>query len=130
MIVLGSAGAVAAADETADCIAVMQGRADDLARQVRAGDAAQEPALRAELQRAAALIGRAYLDGHHDEAEARAKLEQAQRAQATMAEAERASLHAACVRKADAELEAASGLQRYVVTRIAQARLNRMLAPQ
>ncbi len=130
LIVPVFAAAGGATDETAECIAAMQGHADELARQVRAGDTSLEPALRAELERAAALIGRAYLDGHHDEAEARARLKQAQEAQATLSEPGRVSLHAACVKKADAELESASGLQRFVVTRIAQARLNRMLRPQ
>lgn len=127
---LGVAHASAAVDPTAQCIAVMQSRADEFARQVRAGDASQEPPLRAELERAAALIGRAYLDGLHDEAEARARLKQAQDAQAALSDSERATLHAACVKKADAELESASFLQRFIVSRIAQARLNRLIAPQ
>lgn len=126
---LGAAAASAVTDDTATCIAVMQLRADELAQQVRAGETGQEPALRTELERAATLIGRAYLDGLHDEAEARARLKAAQDAQAGKPPAERAAVHAACVRRADAEMEAASILQRFIVARIAQARLSRLLGP-
>jgi len=129
-LIAASAPAVhAAGEDIADCIAVMQLRADDLARQVRAGDASQEPVLRTELERAAALIGRAYLDGMHGEAEAKDKLRQAQDAQAAKSEAQRAALHQECVVRADAELAAASGPQRFFVQRIAQARMHRLLEP-
>lgn len=130
LLLLGLVQARAAPDPTAECIAVMQTQADELARHVRAGETSQQPLLRAELERAAALIGRAWLDGLHDEAEARARLKQAQDAQGALSDAERANLHAACVKRADAELESASGLQRFIVGRIAQARLNRLISPQ
>lgn len=127
LLLSGVAPARAVSDETAVCVAVMQLRADEMAQQVRTGDTAQEAALRTELERAAALIGRAYLDGLHDEAQARARLKAAQDAQAGKSAAERAGLHAACVRRADAELESASFLQRFIVSRIAQARMSRLL---
>src|SRR4051812_227146 len=69
------------ADDTADCIAVMQTHADAMARQVKAGDTAREPALKTELRRAGALIGRTYLDGMHDGDEAKARLKAAQQRQ-------------------------------------------------
>jgi hypothetical protein len=115
-------------DDTAHCIAVMQTQADDLARQVRTGDKAQAPALRIELERAAALIGRTYLDGLHDPALAKAQLKEAQDAQAKWSDAQRSSLHLSCVKRADAELAAASRPQRFAVERIAQARMQRLLA--
>jgi hypothetical protein len=117
----------AAYDDTADCIALMQTNADDLARRIKAGDKDQEPALRSELRRAGVLIGRTYLDGLHDSAEAKARLKVAQERQATWDEERKQRVHQACVGRADAELSAASGPERFIVERYAQARLKRML---
>jgi hypothetical protein len=114
--------------DIAECVAVMQLQADELARQVKAGNARQEAALRTELERAAALIGRAYLDGAHDEAAAKAKLKAAQDAMAGKSDAQRATMHEACVQRADAELAAASGPQRFIVEWVAKSRMRRMLA--
>ena len=114
--------------ETAHCVAVMQTRADELARQVKAGDKSQESALRSELQRAAALIGRTYLDGLRDEGEAKARLKAARQEQSTWPEARRERLHRDCVLKADALIGKASSVERYVIERVAQRRMNKMLA--
>ena len=61
-------------EETANCIALMQTTADDLARQIKAGDKAREPALRNELKLAGALIARTYLEGLRDGDQAKARL--------------------------------------------------------
>lgn len=128
---LGSASAgpreEAARQETATCVAVMQTHADTLARSVKAGDKSKEAALRSELERAAALIGRTYLDGLQDPAEAKARLQAAQERQAGWDDARRGAVRQSCVKKADAELAAASGAERFLVARVAQARLKRML---
>jgi hypothetical protein len=115
-------------DQTAHCVAAMQTHADALARLVKAGDMSQEPALRTELERAAALIGRTYLDGLHDEDEAKARLKKAQEAQAGWSDERRRRVHEDCVRRADAELAAANGFERFIVRRVADRRLRRMLA--
>jgi hypothetical protein len=115
-------------DDTANCIAVMQTQADGLARQVKAGDQAREPALQTELRRAAALIGRTYLDGLHDAAAAKARLKAAQEGQATWSQERKSRVHQACLKRADAELAAASAPQRFIVDRFAQAHLRRMLS--
>jgi hypothetical protein len=115
-------------NETAHCIAVMRTTADGMVRQVKAGDRSVEPALRTELERAAALIGRTYLDGLQDEAEAKARLKRAQDEQATWSDARRNELHQSCVRKADAELAAANAAQRFIVQRVAQARFQRLMS--
>jgi hypothetical protein len=114
-------------DDTADCIALMQTNADDLASQIKAGDKAREPALRSELRRAGVLIGRTYLDGLHDSAEAKARLKAAQERQAAWDEERRKHVYQACVNRADAELAAASGPERFIVERYARARFDRML---
>ena len=72
----------ATVDDTANCIAVMQPLADQLARQITAGDTARESALRTELTRASALIGRSSLDGVRDSRTAKARLKAAQEGQA------------------------------------------------
>lgn len=120
----------ASRDDTANCIAVMQPSADELARQVKAGNKAQEPALRRELVRATALVGRTYLDGLHDSAEAKARLKAAQERQATWDDARKARVHQACLQRADAELAAASPPERFIVEHIAQSTMQRMLRAQ
>jgi len=117
----------AAYDETANCIALMQTNADDLARQIKAGDNAREPALRSELRRAGVLIGRTYLDGLHDSAEAKARLKAAQESQAAWDEDRKQRVYQACVNRADAELAAASGPERFIVEHYARTQFERML---
>ena len=114
-------------DDTAACIAVMQTQADDWARQVRDGDRASEPALLTELERAAALMGRSYLDGSHDEARAKARLRAAQDLQAGWSDEQRLRLRLSCDGHADAELAASSRPQRFIIERLARSRLKRML---
>jgi hypothetical protein len=122
-----AASAAAGYDETASCIAVMQANADELARQVKAGDKTQESALYAELVRAGALVGRTYLNGLHDQAEAKARLKAAQERQVAWPEARKANVRQACLKRADAELASASGSQRFMVERIAQVTMQRLL---
>lgn len=114
-------------DDTANCIAVMQTNADNLARQVKRGNKAQEPALRAEILRATALVGRTYLDGMHDSAEAKARLKAARERQAEWDAAHRASVRQTCVKRADVELANATSAERFIVERIAQVQFKRML---
>ena len=119
-----------AVDDTASCIALMQTQADDLARRIKAGDKTQEPVLQAELRRAGALIGRTYLDGLHDHNEAKARLKAARDRQAAWDDDRKKNVHRACLTRADAELAAASGPQRFIVERFARARFKHMLEPQ
>jgi len=114
-------------DDTANCIAVMQTNADDLARRIKAGDKARQPTLEAELRRAGVLIGRTYLDGLHDASEAKARLKAAHERQAAWDAERRNRVHQACVKRADGELAAASGAQRFIVDHYAKAQLERML---
>lgn len=114
-------------DDTANCVAVMQTNADELARQVKRGNKAQEPALRAEVLRATALVGRTYLDGMHDSAEAKARLKAARERQAGWDAAHKASVRQTCVKRADVELANASSAERFIVERIAHVQLKRML---
>lgn len=125
-----AANDAAAYDETASCVAVMQTSAEELARQVKGGDKAQEPALRSELVRATALVGRNYLDGMHDSAEAKARLKAARERQLAWDAASKASVRQACLKRADAELASASGPERFIVERIAHVQMTRMLQAQ
>ncbi|HET7525645.1 MAG TPA: hypothetical protein VFK10_06860 [Burkholderiaceae bacterium] len=115
-------------EETANCIAVMEVNADALAKQVKAGDQQREPALRTELVRAAAIVGRTYLDGMHDERVAKAHLVAARERQKTWDQARRDNVHGACLKRADAELAASSGLERALFDRVADHRMQRMLS--
>jgi hypothetical protein len=125
-----AANDAASYDDTANCIAVMQTNADELARQVKGGNKAQEPALRAEVLRATALVGRTYLDGMHDSAEAKARLKAARERQSAWDAARKASVRQTCVKRADAELASASGAERFIVERIAQVQMKRLLQAQ
>jgi hypothetical protein len=117
----------ATVDDTANCIAVMQPHADQLARQIKAGDTAREPVLQSELTRGAALIGRSYLDGVRDSRVAKARLNAAKEGQANWDDERKNRVHQACLKRADAELAAASGPQRFIVERYAHALLKHML---
>lgn len=114
-------------EETANCIALMQTAADDMARRVKAGDQAREPALRTELTRAGALIARTYVEGLRNGDEAKARLQAAQARQAGWDPERRRSVHQACRTRADAQLGSASTLERVAATRFAESRLKRML---
>jgi len=115
-------------DDTANCIAVMEVTADDLAHQVKVGDKARESELRIELVRAAALVGRVYFDGMRDEQAAKASLSAARERQKTWDAARRNGVHGACLKRADAELASASRTERFIVGRVAEGRMRRMLA--
>ena len=73
------------------------------------------------------MIGRTYLDGMRDGDEAKARLKAAQQRQQSWDEDRKTTVHGTCVKRADAELAAASGPERFFVERFAQARLKRML---
>lgn len=115
-------------EETATCIAVMQHQADAWAQQVRRGDRALEPTLLAELERAAALMGRSYLDGARDEAEAKARLKAAQEAQASWPAERHLRQRLVCDGHADAEIARAGWAQKLLIRKMARSRLKRMLA--
>ena len=117
-------------DEMAACVAAMQVQAEEWAAAVRAGDAGLEKTLLAELERASALMGRSYLDGAHDEADAKARLKAARDAQAGWPREQREALRLSCDARANAELAASNFLQRALVQRMARKRLQTMLKPQ
>jgi hypothetical protein len=114
-------------EETANCIALMQTTADELARQIKAGDTAREPALRTELTLAGALIARTYIEGLRDGDEAKARLKAAHERQATWDLERKQSAHQACIKRANAQLVSASAPERYAASRFAEFRLKRML---
>jgi hypothetical protein len=114
-------------EETADCIALMQTTADDLARQIKAGDKAREPALRTELRLAGALIARTYLEGLRDGDQAKARLKAAHERQASWDSERKHSVHRACVNRADSQLAGASAPERFAAARFAEVRFKRML---
>jgi hypothetical protein len=117
-------------EETANCIALMQTTADDLARRIKAGDKAQEPVLRTELTLAGALIARTYLEGLRDGNDAKARLNAAHQRQVGWEPERKRSAHQVCLTRADAQLARASTLERVAASRFAESRLKRMLGPR
>lgn len=121
------AGPAIAPDAAADCVAVIESRAEPLVERVRNGDGAARAALRAELEHAAVLIGEQYIAGARDEVGARVRLERSRKDQRSWPEERRAALHRQCSQTAAAMLGGANKVERFVVRQIAAKRMERML---
>jgi hypothetical protein len=126
---IAHAGPAAATDAAADCVAVIESRAESLVERARNGDGTARTALRAELENAAVLIGDQYIAGARDEDAARARLERSRKVQQSWPEERRAALHRQCSQTAAAMLGSANRLERFFVRRVAAKRMERMLAP-
>ena len=111
----------------AQCVAALEASADDLARQVKAGqDTARKPLLD-RLVSGAAFVGDSYLHGDSDEGQARDLVDQAAEAQRRLSAAELAARQTACAYEGARLLAASNALQRAVVKRLAKKRMDRLL---
>lgn len=112
----------------AQCVAALDASADDLVRQVKAGqDAARKPLLD-RLVAGASFIGEAYLHGDASEKQARALVDQAEVEQRRLPAAELTARQTACAGEGARLLAAANALERAVVKRVAKKRMDRLLA--
>jgi len=124
-------GQAAAADEAltdgrvATCSAALKTQADQLAEKVKAGDKEAERQLRTTWEHGLALVSAAYLNGLRDEAKAQALLKQAQDVQADWPAEELARVQQGCHEEGEQILQRASGLQHFVVEKLARKKVDR-----
>lgn len=112
---------------TFGCVAALDARADDLARQVKAGQTELRPLLVTTLEAGAAFIGNAYLQGDRDEARSQERLAVALQAQRTLSDIELAARQASCAQEGARLLTEADLLGRLVISRLVQRRLQKVL---
>jgi hypothetical protein len=111
----------------ARCVAALDASADDLVRQVKAGQEAARKPLLDRLTAGASFIGEAYLHGDASESQARALVDQAEVEQRRLPPAELAARQTACASEGARLLAAANALERAVVKRVARKRMDRLL---
>ncbi len=124
------AGAPAATEReqhTAQCIAALDVKSSELARQVKAGQPELQAPLTATLEAGAAFIGHAYLQGDRDEARSQALLNAALESQKALAEAELAARQANCAQEGARLLSQTDVIGRFVLSRLVQRRLQKLL---
>lgn len=125
---LSAGGEASARDRhAAECVAALEASADDLVRQVKAGqDTARRP-LMERLTAGAAFIGDTYLHGDADETRARALIAEAEQAQRRLGPAELTARQAACAAEGARMVAKSNALERAVLRRLAKKRMERLL---
>lgn len=133
-LLAGPAGPVAAAFtvaerelRTAECVAALDARSDELVRQLKSGNSEARPALVATLNAGAAFIGQAYLQGERDEARSQAELSAAKEAQKTLSAAELTERQASCAQEGTRLLAETNGLGRLIIARLVDRRMQKLL---
>ena len=112
---------------TADCIAALERRSEDLAQQVKAGQSEQRAALQGTLDAAAAFIGHAYLQGDRDQERLEKLKDAALQAHKTLTGAELATRQNSCTQEGGRLLAEADIIARFVVSRLAARQMKRLL---
>jgi hypothetical protein len=111
----------------ASCVAALDANTQELAEQIKAGKEASRSLLLDRLVSGAAFVGDAYLHGDSDEHQARELAEQAREAQKRLPAKELAARQAACADEGMKLYESGNGLQRAIVKRVAQKRMDKLL---
>jgi hypothetical protein len=112
---------------TAECVAALDLGTQELAGQVKAGRQDLKPLLLDRLKSGAAFIGAAYRGGERDEARSKALLKDALDAQKTLSKPVLEARQVSCAEEGTRLLEQAGFLEREVVDRFAERRLNKLL---
>ncbi len=112
---------------TADCIAALELKSEDLARQVKAGQTEQRPVLQTALDAAAAFIGQAYLQGDRDQDRLENLKNSALQAQKTLSPTELATRQANCAQEGARLLSQADVLSRFVISRLAARQMKKLV---
>ena len=123
----GTPAATERAQHTAECVAALDVKSSDLARQVKAGRTESQATLQATLEAGAAFIGQAYLQGDRDEARSQALLSAALEAQKLLPEADLAARQAACAQEGARLLSQTDVIGRFVISRLVQRRTQKLL---
>jgi hypothetical protein len=112
---------------TAQCVAALEVNTDELAMQVKAGRDGLRPLLVERLNAGTAFIGAAYLKGDRDEARSQALLQAALDAQRALSASELAARQASCAQEGTTLLARSNFIERAIVSRLAEKRLNKLL---
>ena len=112
---------------TAGCVAALEVKADDLARQVKSGQTDSRPLLTATLEAGAAFIGNAYLQGDRDEARSQSLRLAALEAQKALADAELAARQSGCAQEGAHLLTQTDFIGRIVISRLVQRRMQKLI---
>ena len=112
---------------TVECVAALEVRSDELAKQVKAGRAELRAPLLATLDAGAAFIGNAYLQGDRDEVRLQSRLRVALEAQRALPEADLAARQGTCGEEGRRLLSEANFIGRAVVSRLVERRLQKVL---
>lgn len=112
---------------SAQCVAALQVNTEQLAEQIKAGGEDARPVLKSRLEAGTAFVGDAYLHGTTDEKRARALANQELEAQKRLSTAELGARQDKCAAEGTALLASSNGLEKAVVRRLAQKRMDRLL---
>lgn len=112
---------------TAECVAALDARADELVRQLKAGSTEARSTLIATLNAGAAFIGQAYLQGERDEARSQAQLGAAKEAQKSLSTQELSERQASCALEGTRLLAETNGLGRFVIARLVDRRMQKLM---
>lgn len=112
---------------TAECVAALDARADELVRQLKSGNSESRPVLLTTLNAGAAFIGLAYLQGERDEARSQAQLIAAKETQKALSTAELTERQASCALEGTRLLADINGLGRLVIVRLVDRRMQKLL---
>jgi hypothetical protein len=112
---------------TSECVAALDVRSDELARQVKAGQSESRALLVSTLEAGGAFIGQAYLQGERDEARSQSLLAAALQAQKKVPEADLAARQSACALEGARLLSQTDVIGRFVISRLVQRRLQKLV---
>ena len=112
---------------TSECVAALDVRSEDLARQVKAGQTESRPLLVSTLEAGGAFIGQAYLQGERDEARSQSQLAAALQAQNKLPEADLAARQSSCALEGARLLAQTDVIGRFVISRLVQRRLQKLV---
>lgn len=133
-LIIAAQAAIASTDapterelHTSECVAALDVRSEELARQVKAGQSESRVLLVSTLEAGAAFIGQAYLQGERDEARSQSQLAAALQAQKKLPEADLAARQSACASEGARLLSQTDAIGRFVISRLVQRRLQKLV---
>jgi hypothetical protein len=121
------AEATAREQRTAECVAALEIKSEDLAHQVKAGQAEQRVLLQSTLDAAAAFIGQAYMQGDRDQERLENLKNSALQGQKTLTSSELVARQTGCAQEGARLLSQADVISRFVLSRLAARQMKRLL---
>ena len=112
---------------TAECIAALEIKSEELARQLKAGQTEQRALLQTTLDAAAAFIGHAYLQGDRDQERLETLKNSALQTQKALSATELAARQTACAQEGARLLLQADVISHFVLSRLAARQMKRLL---